>query len=59
MLCLEFDNYNDSIFSKLINLRYLVTFRDLHPYNFDLFDSVNGIVTQCIKDKERVDKDKY
>jgi hypothetical protein len=45
MLCLEFDNYNNSIFSKLINLRYLVTFRDLHPYNFDLFDFVNGIVT--------------
>jgi hypothetical protein len=40
-------------------LRYLVTFRDLHPYNFDLFDSVSGIVTQCMKGGERVDRDKY
>jgi hypothetical protein len=60
MLCLESNDYNDdSIFPKLINLRYLVTFRDFHLYNFDLFDSVSGIVTRCIKDKERVDRDKY
>jgi hypothetical protein len=60
MPCLESDDYdNNSIFSKLINLCYLVTFRDLHPYDFDLFDSVSGMVTQCMKDGKRVDKDKY
>jgi hypothetical protein len=60
MPCLESDDYDDdSTFSELINLRYLVTFRDLHPYNFDLFDSVSGMVTRCMKDGERVDGDKY
>jgi hypothetical protein len=60
MRCLESGDFDDNdIFPLAINLRYLVAFRDLHLYNFDLFDSVSDMVTQCMKDEKRVDGDKY
>jgi hypothetical protein len=56
----ETHDYNyENIFYELANVRTLVTFRDLDPYNYDLFYSISGEVTEAIRTIGRsVDVDK-
>lgn len=59
MPCLESDDYDDNGTFFEIPMPYLVTFRDLDLNNFDLFDSVSGMIIRFMKVEREAEEDRF